>query len=380
MKRRIILAAGLVSFSFLLFGIIGIARGQGFQTGQTVDVPKGKTIDSSFYTAGRTLDIAGTINGDLFCAGQNVTVSGTVHGDVICAGQNVRISAVVDGDVRAAGQNVAISGRVGHSVSAAGQSVTFESTSKIGVDGSASSGDILANGSIGRDALLNGRTVNVGGSVGRDIRANDSELTLGANAKVGGKIDYTSTNEVNINPGAKVNGKIARSQPSAHGRRFGTPFASSFIWALYMFLSLLLLSIVLALLFPRAFHSTSEQGLKRPWRSVLTGVIAFFAAPVLFVALMITVVGIPLALLFGLTWLLTLLLSGPVFAYFIGRLVLTQSKLPVLTMAVGAAIVLALYLVPLVGFILMLIALIMGSGMILTETFGRIPKPTHPLK
>lgn len=380
MKLRIIMVAVVVLVAFAIFGTVGMAKSQTFQTGQNVNIPKDKVIDSSFYAAGRTLDISGTINGDLFCAGQNITISANVKGDVICAGQNIRVSGNVDGDARVVGQTVEISGSITRNVSAAGQTVTLESTGKVGQDMSATSGDVNINGAVGRDALLNGKNVNVDGTIGRDVRANDSQLSLGASAKVGGKIDYTSANEANINPSAKVNGKVTRTQPPAHAHHYGVPYVASFVWALYMFLSLLLLSVVLALLFPRAFHATTEQGVKHPGRSALTGVIAFVAAPFVFIALMLTVVGIPLALLFGLAWLLTLLLSGPFFAYFVGRLILTESKMPALIMLVGAAIVLALYIVPIIGPVLAVIALILGNGMILTEAFARVPKPTHKLK
>lgn len=380
MKRRAILAAVFVTAVFTVFGIMSKAMGQSFQTGTNVNVPESKTIDGSFYAAGRTLDINGTINGDLFCAGQNITVNANVKGDIICAGQNLHISGTVDGDIRAAGQTISINAKVGHSVTAAGQSFTLESTGSVVNDLTASSGDLNVNGKVGRDTLLNGRDVNITSSIGRDVKANVDKLTLSSTATVGGNLNYTSNNDANIEEGAKVNGKVTRTSPSPSSRKYFAPVAVTFVWALYMFLSLLLLSVVLSLLFPRAFHATSQQGLSHPWRSLLVGFVALFAAPILFIALMLTVVGIPLALLFGLAWFMTLVLSGPFFAYFTGRLILRNSDLPVLIMLVGAAVVLVVYLIPILGLFAIFVAITMGTGMILVESFGRVPKPSHPLK
>ncbi len=148
MKRRVIFTAVFVGSAFFLFSLIGVARGQNFQTGTSVNVPKTQTIDGSFYSAGRTVDIAGTINGDLFCAGQNITVSGTGGGDIFWAGQNVHISGRMDGDIRTAGQNVTFSASVGHNVTSAGQSITLESGAKVAGDLTAAGNDLNTNGSV----------------------------------------------------------------------------------------------------------------------------------------------------------------------------------------------------------------------------------------
>src|ERR1700690_2245845 len=89
MKLRIT-AIGAILFSlFAPVAFVGIVSAQSFQAANNVAITQNQTINSSLYSAGATVDIAGTVNGDVYCAGQNITISGTINGDVLCTGQTI---------------------------------------------------------------------------------------------------------------------------------------------------------------------------------------------------------------------------------------------------------------------------------------------------
>ncbi len=376
MGKRILLAAAFIAC--FVVGVAQLARAQTVRSGNLVTVAKEQTVDATLFSFGRSLDIAGTVNGDVICAGMNVTISGTVHGDVLCAAQTIQVSGVVDGSVRVAGQNVSVSGQIDGSASLIGQTVITHEASKIGRDLTAGGSDLLVNGQVGRDAGLAADNATVNGKVGRNLNGRFNSLTLGSGSVVNGNLDYTSEKTVTVVNGAKIAGSTTRHQPKAKAKKEGM-WKLRFAGQSYAFISLLVFALVLVLLFPSFFHEASERTRRHPGRTALVGFLSLIAAPFVGIALLLTLVGVPLAVLFALTWLVILMLSGTVFSYTIGRLLMRHSKHPALIMLVGASVVLVLYALPILSFITLLAAGLVGTGSIVSELFIRVPKPRHTL-
>lgn len=376
MRRRNILGA-LLLFLLPIIMWVGLASAQTFRSGDVATVSAGETIDSSLFVSGRTVDISGTVNGDIFCAGMNVSISGKVRGDVICAGQTVTVSGTVDGDVRLAGQSVSIGGQITGSATVASSVFSLESSSTISNDLSVAGNDLVLNGTVGRDAALAGSTATIDSKIGRNVNANVENVQLLGQANIGGGLYYTSFNEAQINQTAKVAGETKRTQPAHSSNTLKKPFVISFGIVLYIIASLMILSLALVLLFPGAVHTATSSAIQNPLKILLVGFVASLAVPVLIVILMISVLGIPLALLLLVIWLLILFLSGPVFGYYIGRLIFNKHKNPFLIMAVGSFLVLLALFIPILGFVVWLAALWMGSGMLLLEFMRRSPRPDY---
>lgn len=364
MKKTRLLLIGLLA-AIPLFGFVVTANAQSFRTGSNITVPQDRTVNSTLYASGRNIDVAGTIQGDVICAGQNITVSGTVTGDVLCAAQSINISGTIEGNVRLAGQNITISGKVNKNANVVSQSLTTDSGSTIGGDIGIAGQDSILNGSIGRDlAVASGDTI-VNNTVGRNIHGNLNQLTLQSNAAVKGFIDITSPNNVQRDNGAEVQGKITRHEPKESANN--TNWAGlGWLFTLYLLLSMLLVTIVLVLLMPRVFQAASNIALNSLGKTILIGLIATIIVPVIIVTLMFTVIGIPLGILLLLVWLVVLFLSGPFAAYLLGRLLLRDNaRNAILTMLLGAVVLLILYLIPFLNVLVLLLALWFGVGMIL---------------
>ncbi len=383
MKYKRILGA-LLAVVLGVFLVGGAASAAGtFKTGDSPNLAKGEKINSSLYIAGSNVTVAGEVDGDIFCAGQNVDITGIVHGDVICAGQSVRVDASVTGDVRLAGQSVTLGGDVVGNATVAGQTFTTDSKSSVGRDATVMSQHATLNGKVGRDLLANGDNINVNGSVGRDVNGDVRQLELGKSSSVGGDIAYTSKNEVEQAKGSKVGGSVQRSEPMNDHENKGVhvvaPLASG-AW-LYFLVSMLIVSLAVVLAFPRKVHYVAENILTQPGRTILVGLVASLIVPLIILALMITIVGIPLALLMLLIWFLLLFLSGPIAGYSVGRLLLKQSKQPVPIMLLGSFVVLVVYFIPIIGFFAMLAVVWFGVGAQLSTIYtGHYQKKTGAVR
>jgi hypothetical protein len=380
MKRFKYLLIGLLAAA-PVFGIAAGAHAQSFRSGN-VTVPVGQTVNETLFVGGDVIDIAGTVNGDVFCGGQNVTISGTVNGDVICGGQNVLITGKVNGDVRVAGQDVSVSGPIAGNLTAVGQTVTTHTQGSVKGDVSIGSQNVVINGPVGRDLAVGGNTAMVNASVGRNVVSSGEKLSLGNEAKIAGNVHYTSHNNLARDHAATVQGTIVHSQPKEGGThvRPGAFFGVGLLMALYLFLSLLLVALVLVLLMPRIFHDSSELARQHLLRTFLVGLVASIVVPVVLVALLLTVIGIPLAIFLGLVWMVIVLFSGPFAAYLLGRMLFHNStQSAIWTMLGGAAILLLLGLVPILGVFTSLVAFWFGVGTIL-QALVRGPRPSYRIE
>jgi hypothetical protein len=377
MKRFKLLIGAALSVALLSVSWAGLASAHDFRTGANVTLGADQKIQSTLFAAGNTVDIASEVFGDVFCAGQTVTVSGTVHGDVLCAGQSVVITGTVDGDVRVGGQTVNVGAKVGGNVSVGAQSFTLTSDGTIAGDLSLGAGTATLNGPIGRDLAAGGDTVIVASQVGRNINGTVNDLQLTSSARVQGDVVFMSDKEINRASGATVGGKVTREDlpEQAKTDTRGAAFAAFLYW----FLAMLMIAFVAALAFPHLLQRVSEQAVRRPGQAILVGFVASIAVPVLIILAFMTIFGIPLALLILLIWLVVMFISWIFAAYYLGRLILKDSRRPLLIILTGATLVIIAQAVPVLGFITFLFALWFGSGMLLLELFSRTPRPAYTL-
>lgn len=369
MKRKSLITLGL-SVLLMAFVFVGVTRAQTVKSGDLVTVAKGQTIDSMLVATGRTIVIDGVVNGDVFCAGQSVSISGTINGDVFCAAQTLRITGVVDGSVRAAGQTVAYSADTYGSTTLAGQVVTIEEDAAVGRDLLVAANSMSLQGSVTRDASIAAETATINGEIGRNLGGQYKNLTLGPSAVVKGSIDYTSSTNLVQAEGSSVSGSVNRRDPP---KKQSGPSMSGFSVLklfVYMFVALMIVSLTVVLIFPALFTSTNSQIAKSKSRVVAIGLTMLFVAPVVIFLIALSVVGIPLAGLTLSAWLLSMMLSGPVAAYYIGSKIVRGSHSPFIVMLTGSSIVLALYAIPGINLLVGLFVGVVGSGALIGSVFG----------
>lgn len=366
MKRKLFT---LLSLAFLL-SIFMTAGAKAFnaRSGDTVTVAKSDVVDSTFYTAGKNITIAGTVKGDVFCAGQNVEISGTVEGDVLCAAQDLHISGVVQGDVRLAGQTVDLSGTVNGNATLMGQSLTVQSTAWIGHDATLAGQTARMDGKIGRDIVFTSSNTTIGGTVGRDVEAYGENSELKGGAQIGGNFVYTSNRQATINDGAIVMGKTERKVPAKHNESQKPVFVKRVMNPLFRLLMIIITGLALVFLVPRWFGRTGAT-MQKKWASSLgIGFVVTVVAPVIATLLMLTVVGIPLGVMLTVVWLFGLLASFVFGAFALGTWLwqyqpwFTQRGQEIAALIIGSIIILVLSYIPVVGVVVSVLVGLWGAG------------------
>ena len=199
----------------------------------------------------------------------------------------------------------------------------------------------------------------VNGEVGRDIAARVDDMVLGDAARITGDVTFRASDEVRVSPAATVGGALVQAQVLA-------PVWAQALTRLLGWLSVLGFIVAGVALFwvfrgtgPRAVRVARE----RPWRSALVGLGVLVVPPIVALPLFLTLVGLPVALLILLFWVLGLFL-GPIPAVAAAGERLLGGRGGILGGFVVAALLWrgGMWLLSLAAAVLYLIPLVIGLG------------------
>jgi hypothetical protein len=227
------------------------------------------------------------------------------------------------------------------------------------------SGRVTVNGVVSGDVVVFEGPVTVTGQVDGSVIAADGVVRLAESARVGG--DVFSSETVIVQPGAKVGGE------SRSGVRFSfeAPLAAlgKLLGPVAVSVSVLLTGLALVLLTPRGADAVAEALADAPLASIGWGIVIAISAPIAAVALVVSVLGLPLGLaLFlslGLWWLVGLTWA----AWCAGRELVREPRGRVPAFVAGWAILAAVGLVPILNVALWTLAPALGTGAMLVAVW-----------
>lgn len=279
----------LLILSAFLLTSAPVASAVGFEIAENVVINQ-NLLDDTYVVAGNA-NIESEIFGDLYVVGGSVTVNANIHEDLVVIGGRVVVTGDVTGDLRVAGGQVAIYGNVGDDVVLAGGQVDVGKSSVVGGSLITGAGVLTVDGEVVEDIrggigmlLLNGK---VGGDV---IVTIEDTMSISDTAVVGGDLKYSALLESTV-PEAVVGGEIAFNQFERETvlEDLTYLFFASKVLSL---IGALILALFLVLLVPKALIKsakiTKTNILKSFGVGLLTMIVAFIAALVLF----ITIVGV----------------------------------------------------------------------------------------
>jgi cytoskeletal protein CcmA (bactofilin family) len=450
MKRRGIGTGITLAAVVLALLLLAVGPAQAFEqrSGQTVVIEAGEVIGDDLVVAADTFVLNGTVKGDLMVVGGSITVgpSGVVEGDLMAAGREVVVDGAVKDDARIAGASLKVGsgGRIGDDLMGAGWSLETEPGSVVGGSLVFGGGQALLGGEVVGDASLSAGGVSLQGKVGGDVEAavGSSEdempftpfkfmpqmpaiptvsngLTVGPEASVGGKLEYTGAQEASIPAGA-VAGPVqytkpaepaapaAPAAPSAEaerGLRLPSVGLLLVMWLLGLLrntATLLIVGLLLAWLAPGLARRGAEHLKEKPWPALGWGAVVFFgvwavAAVIVFVAgglalfftvltlfklaALIMVVGLLLASVLVVAYVIAAgLLAKIIVGYLLGRLILRQldpmtGAGRVWPLVLGVVILSLVFSIPCLGRLANLAVILLGLGALWLMVAGWLQRP-----
>jgi uncharacterized RDD family membrane protein YckC len=207
------------------------------------------------------------------------------------------------------------------------------------------------------------------------------DLTLGPNAHVAQDV-VCVMGHLKRDPGAYVGGKVVNEMsfgPHLHfvglhnwwlaGLSHGQllPFGPHVFWLWGLNLMVIFVYVVLALLFPDAMRRTGDMLVLHPAYVLLSGFLALLALPILFVLLLVTVIGIPVAIVLLPVMFFLLVYFGKASLYcLLGRRLSNERLGMAAAVLVGGIIALVMLAFPFAGIAFYLIISYLGFGCAIT--------------
>jgi cytoskeletal protein CcmA (bactofilin family) len=342
------------------------ARAQ--EAGPTV-VIRGMQPDS-VYAAGRTVEVTGDLARDLVAAGGTITVLGRVGEDVLAAGGSVLLTGPVGENVRAAGGTVLIADAVGEDVVATGGTVRLAHDARVGGRVWLAGATVEVGGHVRRTLVAAAATVRLAGRVDGDVTLVGRRIEIGPTARIAGNLTYTSPQDAQIDPAAQIRGAVTHRHAETATRIARViRVVVGLVWVASL-LGVMAVGVVLLGLFPRFTRLAASTIAREPWTSLGLGVAVLVVTPIAALVLVLTVIGLPIALMLTALYAVAPLLGYLTAGVFLGDLgtrwafrrpnASTGWRILSLILALlGLALV---RLVPVLGTAIGFLALVMGLG------------------
>jgi cytoskeletal protein CcmA (bactofilin family) len=353
----------------LLIGLASVtvqvpARAQDNKRTDLVTIDLGR----DHFVAGQNVTVAKPVAGDLLAAGREVVLDDKVGGDAAAAGGTVRLNGNISDNTYAAGGQVFVNGTIARNARLAGGQVEIAPSSRIEGGASIAAGQARVSGAIGGYLQAAGGRLYLDGPVGGDVEAAASQIELGPNARIAGRLRYRSRGPLKQDAGAQVLGGIEQlpfevGTSPAVGR--GIARAAFWIWTV----GLMLLVAILLLLLP-GFGNVIGTLEARPGMSALLGFAMLVCIPAASLILLITLIGAPLGLLSMAAYFALLLVGYLAAAAVVGDLLVKRLRLGnagtagwrIAAAICGIFVIAVLGKIPAVGGLIVFVALIMGVG------------------
>jgi hypothetical protein len=240
------------------------------------------------------------------------------------------------------------------------------------------SGDVTIEGHVDGDVAVLSGDVLVRGRIDGDLFTASGTARLLPGAVVGGDVSYGDKHP-DLSLDARVSGDVEKQEwPDLGGL---VPWIGGFLVWLAITVSLAVLGLLLILIAPRAADALYARSRERVGPTIAIGIAIAIALPVAALLAAITILGLPLAFGLALALLPLWAVAYVVSAWALGRRLLEPPRERMLAFLAGLAILRVAALVPFLGFLIALVAVVVGLGLIGAAIgAARDPRQPDPLR
>ncbi len=292
-----------------LLGLLGLlpaaAHAYQWRVGETTNalvLPADGTIAEEALWAANSLDIQGKAGRDLW----------------LLATTAVRFDGESGGDLRVFASSAVIGGTAQENLFAYANGLQLTTNSIVRGEVALFGVDLICEGAVEGDARLFARSVTLGGRWGGTVRIHADEIRIAPGTQIAGDLVYTSSKPLVYDSSVSVGGTVTQAKilPT------GTPPRSRFMLHGYLFLAALLVGMPFVGFFPMMAGGAVRKLRTSPWRALAAGLVAILFGPFLAAFALMTIVGIPLALMLAALYGALVYLSHIVIALWLGHMLL----------------------------------------------------------
>jgi hypothetical protein len=356
------------------------------------------------------------VSGDTVLINGKIEVLAEIHGSLKAMGDSVNIQRAIGKDLFAAGRDVTLAAPVAGNARIFSQSIEITPDGKVNGNAALAGQSLQVKGPIGGRLQIGGDDVLIDSAIGGDVDASGTHLQLGPNARISGRLRYSSAAELVRDPASEVQGSIEHTAPDGRWQRwisqrrsysdssdddrwdwggpawlspgsppwrswthpyyrdYGTGFVGGFA---------ILTALLIGALSP-GFAQRLGATVSTQWGgAVLLGLAALIGTPIVAVILVVTIIGIPIAVLLGVAWAFLLFLGYAASGVALGDVALhrlaparyNEAALRILAAALAMVFVIIAARMPVFGGLVSFIATLTGVGAFLMAMRSNNPNP-----
>lgn len=361
------------------------------------------SVNDDLYISGGTVRIEAPVHGDVLICGGTVIISNTVTGSIFVLGGELIFSGWVDGSLRCASGKATISGVINRDLVVVSGDVICDKKTIINGGVLATGGNLKINGTVNRNVQSYAANTQIEGVIKEDVNCKGDRIYI--NGTVGGKATL-SANDIEIDDSAAFQGDVrywdsdgtVDFKQSMFGKQpvldptleivrkkwhlLGFTAAVYVIWYL---LSALVIIILAQYLFKKIMNRSSRIK-SQPVKSMAYGLAFIILVPITIILCFISLIGIPVGMLLITGLGILTIFNSAILSVFLANVINSRNQYNWSDRRLAGVaflmfiMVKILSLVPVIGWIVILLATAVMFGMIIrTASEGRTIK-THAVK
>lgn len=349
-----------------------------FHSGTDFLLSSNSVLEAQTALYATSVQLDGSASDDLFVMAQKINFNGQANGDAWLAAGEISVSGRIARHLRTAGQTVSISGPLGGDLTAFASTLQLTTNATVRGRLDAMAQQASLEGVFNENVRLMASSITLAGTYGGNVRMIGRDIVVMPGTRIAGDLIYTSPKELFLDQSVVLGGKLLRQksqQPEAAGWR-------DYLQAAGLHAAkagaALIAGLAFLALFPFYVARATRQLQRSMFRCGAIGALVFIGTPVAAIALAISLLGLPLALIALATYGSLLYLGKIVVALAIGAVALRATNAPAgfaqiaKMLVVGLVVIYALTFIPAFGGTVGLLIAIIGLGaLVLALANGR---------
>lgn len=338
------------------------------------------TFGGITFAVGDNVQVDEALLNDLFLAGNAVTITQPLGSDLFVGANTITIDngADIKGSLRAAGNTVSINSTVGGNALVFANSVTIGPKAVIKGHLNVYAAALAMNGTVNKKLYSAGEQITINGEVKDTATIDGDRIIFGPNAILHDTTTVAAEKaekNVTISPQTTGADYIKITKQTYKSKKSGTADPNSRLsrWLL-SFIFFTVLGIIMMLLWPKRLAEITKTMIKKPALAWSRGALFVLLTPLAALVLMFTIIGLPLAIIGLIAYVLLLCVARIFSAMMLGQFLMDdkvfskdkQKWNPYVQFICGYFILSIIFSIPWIGWLVCALAATWGVGGLLS--------------
>ncbi len=347
-----------------------------FSRAESYRVQEDTVVEADRWVTTGQLDVSGIVEGELVALATNAHLSGQFGDHLAVYAQSITFSGQAEDRVKFLSDGlIQVSGRLAKGIAAVGRSIHLERTTQLGGYGLLVGEHVITEAHAGDSLHILAKSVTLSGTIEGNLRVIAENIVVLPGTTIGGDFAYSMASELVLGDQVQLGGELIRRSAEESILSFGTVTVRSYLFLqIGLWMNAFMAGMLMISLMPVHTARAINQVRTAPGRSMLTGALFLFIAPLIASFFFRSMVGLTAALLIGAAGAGALYLGSIAVALALGGLVFARSgqaslARTVLALVAGLTFFLIVAFIPVLNLRVWVAVAFLGTGAMLRAFF-----------